>query len=182
MKVVLNNVRLAFPNLWTAKQVMGQGDAKFSATYLITPGSENEKRIEAAIEAVAAEKWKTKSATVLKSIRNNPMRFCYRDGDTKSQYAGYAGNMFITASNKQRVPVVDTDRTPLAQEDGRLYAGCYVNAFIDIWADDRYGDGVFATLGPIQFAKDGDAFAGGMVGSIEEFDDVSEGALAGEFS
>lgn len=35
MKVKLTNVRLAFPELFEATQVNGQGDFKFRATFLI---------------------------------------------------------------------------------------------------------------------------------------------------
>lgn len=183
MRVALKNVRLAFPKLWKAEQVMGQGDPKFSATFLFAPNSEAHLAIEAAIKAISAEKWKDKGEAVVKSIRANPMKFCLKDGDTKAQFAGYAGNLFLSASSKTRVTVVDSNKTPLTSEDGKPYPGCYVNAFIDIWADDRqYGKGIFATLGPIQFHRDGEAFSGGLIADADDFEDVSEGALAEEFA
>ncbi|MWN55950.1 ssDNA-binding protein, partial [Escherichia coli] len=58
-------------------------------------------------------------------------------------------------------------------------AGCYVNAVIDIWAqDNNFGKRINASLGGVQFLRDGDAFAGGGVASADDFDDISEGADA----
>ncbi|WP_244126983.1 ssDNA-binding protein, partial [Xylella fastidiosa] len=66
------------------------------------------------------------------------------------------------------------DRTPLAAQDGRPYAGCYVNANIELWAqDNNYGKRINASLGGVQFLRDGEAFAGGGVASVEDFEDLS---------
>ena len=51
------------------------------------------------------------------------------------------------------------DKTPIVEEDGILYAGCYVNASIDLWVmDNSYGKKVLASLNAIQFVRDGEAF------------------------
>ena len=50
---------------------------------------------------------------------------------------------------------------------------------IDIWAqDNNFGKRVNASLGGVQFLRDGDAFAGGGVAAPDDFDDISEGADA----
>lgn len=176
MKVKLTNVRLAFPELFEATQVNGQGDFKFRATFLI-----DKKRkdlidaIEQAIKKVATDKWGAKAESVLKSIRGNSMRFNFRDGDEKAEYDGYADHMYIGASNKARPLVIDRDRSPLTAQDGRPYSGCYVNATITLFAYDNQGKGISAFLGGVQFYRDGDAFAGGGVASEDDFDDLSVG-------
>ncbi|MDC9591893.1 DUF2815 family protein, partial [Xenorhabdus sp. XENO-10] len=119
-----------------------------------------------------------KAEGIIKSIRGNNMRFNFRDGDDKSDYDGYAGCMFISASNKARPLVIDRDRTPLTAQDGRPYSGCYVNATISIFAYENNGKGISASLSGVQFLRDGDAFAGGGVASVDDFDDISEGADA----
>lgn len=86
--------------------------------------------------------------------------------------------MSIRASNKVRVPVLGADKAPLAESDGVVYAGCYVNAIIDFFAYENSGAGISASLRGVQFVRDGDAFAGGGVASEDDFDDVSEGADA----
>ncbi|EOA7521129.1 ssDNA-binding protein, partial [Escherichia coli] len=40
------------------------------------------------------------------------------------------------------------------------------------------GKRINASLGGVQFLRDGDAFAGGGVASADDFDDISEGADA----
>ncbi len=81
--------------------------------------------------------------------------------------------MYITASNKDRPLVIDVNRTPLTAQDGRPYSGCYVNATIEFYAYDNNGKGVSASLRGVQFFRDGDAFSGGSVASVDEFDDLS---------
>ncbi|MDE9456087.1 DUF2815 family protein [Xenorhabdus bovienii] len=177
MKIKLLKVRLAFPDLFEATQVNGQGDYKFRSTFLISKERKDLiAEIEAAILKVATDKWGAKAEGIIKSIRGNNMRFNFRDGDDKPDYDGYAGCMFISASNKARPLVINDDRTPLTAQDGRPYSGCYVNATISIFAYDNNGKGISASLGGVQFYRDGDAFAGGGVASVDEFDDLSEGA------
>lgn len=109
------------------------------------------------------------------------LNLCLHDGDEKAEYEGFPGNFFLNAANKARPAVIDRDRSPLIQADGRPYAGCYVNAVIDIWAqDNNFGKRVNASLGGVQFLRDGDAFAGGGVAAPDDFDDISEGADASD--
>ncbi|MFO6426399.1 ssDNA-binding protein [Escherichia coli] len=61
------------------------------------------------------------------------------------------------------------------------YAGCYVNAWCCISGHRTiiFGKrGLNASLGGVQFLRDGSAFAGGGVASADDFDDISEGADA----
>ncbi|WP_339355279.1 ssDNA-binding protein [Xenorhabdus mauleonii] len=130
--------------------------------------------IEAAILKVATEKWGAKAEGIIKDIRGNNMRFNFRDGDSKSDYDGYAGNMFISASNKASPLVVDRNRSPLTAHDGKPYSCCYINATIGLYGYDNKGKGISASLSGGQFFRDGDAFAGGGVASVNDFDDLSE--------
>lgn len=178
MKLKLNNVRLAFPSLFEAKTVAGEGKPAHSATFLIEPGDAQVKAINAAIDKVATEKWGAKAATMLASIRKAD-KTCLHDGDLKAAYEGFAGNLYISARNPARPTVLDADKTPLTQADGRPYAGCYVNAVLELWAqDNQYGKRVNATLMGVQFLRDGDSFSGGGVASADDFDDVAQGADA----
>ena len=45
-----------------------------------------------------------------------------------------------------------------ARPESTIYRGCYVNALIEVYAMDQYGDQVNAKLVGIQFRRDGDAF------------------------
>ncbi|EHE4123964.1 DUF2815 family protein [Salmonella enterica subsp. enterica serovar Bareilly] len=178
MKVKLNNVRLAFPALFEAKTVNGEGDPRFSATFILPPDHPGVKAVNEAIEAVAKAKWGDKAELTLKTLRAK-LNVCLHSGDEKPEYDGFPGNMFVSAANKARPTVLDRDRTALVAADGRPYAGCYVNAVIDLWAqDNNFGKRVNASLSGVQFLRDGDAFTGGQPASADEFDDISEGADA----
>jgi len=173
-KVKLQRVRMAFPNIFTPNTPpAGEGKPSFGASLLIEPGSANEKAVEAAIEAAAKEKWGAKAASILASLRKTD-KVCLHDGDNKEQYAGFAGMMYVSARNPSRPTALNKDKTPLTEADGVLYAGCYVNAVITLWAqDNKFGKRVNATLGGVQFCGDGDAFSGAAPASADEFDDLS---------
>lgn len=170
MKIKLQNVRLSFPGLFKAEAFKPGDDPKYKATFLVEKGSEQAAAIEKAILETVRAKFGVKDAEkIIANIRTNANKFCYQDGDTKT-YDGYEGMMALSAKNSVRPLVIDRDRTPLAEEDGKPYAGCYVNASVEFFAYDNTGKGVSASLGGVQFVKDGDAFAGGKAASEDDFD------------
>lgn len=174
MKIKLNNVRLAFPELFEPTQVSGQGAFKYRANFLI-PKSRTDliDEIKTGIKEVIKEKWGAKEVEkIYNSICHSNNRFCLRDGDSK-EYDGYAENLYLSASNKSRPLVIDRNTSPLTAQDGRPYSGCYVNATVEFYGYDNNGKGVSASLRGVQFFRDGDAFTGGGVASVEEFDDLS---------
>ncbi len=174
MKVMLKNARLAFPNLFEAKTVNGEGDPAFSAALILDPEA-NAKvidQLEDAIAQVAKDKWGAKADAVLTKLKSTD-KLALHDGDTKADYDGFPGNQYVSARSKTRPTVIDRDRTPLAESDGRPYAGCYVNASIELWAqDNNYGKRINAQLRGVQFVADGEAFAGGGAAAADEFDEL----------
>lgn len=178
MKIKLQNVRLAFPDIFEAKTVNGEGDPAFSATFLMAPDHPAIEKIRAAFEKLGKEKWGARWATVKKEIETKD-RLALHDGDTKADYAGFEGNMYINARNRTRPLVIDRDKSPLTMADGKPYAGCYVHASIELWCqDNNYGRRINASLRGIQFYKDGDAFSGGGAASEDEFEDIEDGSDA----
>jgi hypothetical protein len=162
-KVKINGVRLGFPSLF--KKAVYSGEAtKFCATFLIPKDSEDAKKLRKLVKAMIEEEFGGKKI--------GSDKVCLKDGD-EAEYDGFEGMWSIKASNDSKPTVLDRDRTPLTADDGRPYAGCYVNAIIEIWAQDNsYGKRINATLLGVQFAKDGEPFAGGRVASADDFDDV----------
>ncbi len=182
MKLKLKNVRLAFPSLFEAKTVAGEGKPAFSATFLIDPADKQVAEINAAIDAVGAEKWGAKAKAMLAQLRAGD-KVCLHNGDLKASYDGFAGNLFISARNPTRPTVVDADKSVLVAADGKPYAGCYVHAVLELWAqDNQYGKRINATLMGVQFFKDGDSFTGGGAASEDDFDDVSADAMADDLA
>lgn len=178
MIIKLKNVRLAFPALFEAKTVNGEGDPAFSAAFLLDADDPQVAEINQALVAVAKEKWGPKADAILKQLRAAG-KVALRDGDEKAQYDGFEGNFYLSARSPTRPTVVDRDRTPLVAADGRPYAGCYVVASVELWAQDNgYGKRINAGLRGVQFLRDGDAFGGSRPATPDEFDDMSEGAAA----
>lgn len=179
MKVTLRNVRLAFPSIFTASTVGGEGDPAFSASFLLPADHPQIDEVNAAIDAVAKEKWGAKAPAVLKEMRAKD-RVALHDGDTKAQYDGFEGNFYVASRSKVRPLVADRDKSPLTEADGVIYAGCYVYAVVELWAqDNNYGKRINAQLKTVQFFRDGDAFSGGgQPGTEDDLEDLTEGAEA----
>jgi hypothetical protein len=175
MKVMIQNARLAFPALFEAKTVNGEGDPAFSAALILDPeaNASTIDELDAAIKQVAEDKWGvTKAEAVLKKLETTD-KLALHDGDTKADYDGFPGNKYVSSRSKTRPTVVDRDRTPLAESDGKPYAGCYVNAQVDIWAqDNNYGKRINAQLRGVQFVKDGKASAGGGAAAADDFEEL----------
>jgi hypothetical protein len=181
MKLHLKNARLAFPAIFEPKSVAGEEPA-FSASLIIPPDHPQMAEINEAIEAVAKEKWGAKAAEQLKAMRAKG-NVCLHDGDEKANYDGFEGNFYVSSRSKTRPLVLDRDKSPLTQSDGRPYGGCYVYASLELWAqDNQFGKRVNAQLKGVQFYRDGDAFSGGAPADESDFDDLTEGADAGELA
>lgn len=181
---VKHGVRLAFPKLWKAEQVQGQGDPKFGSSLIIGPDHPQIEELRKIEQAVAKDKWKDKAPGVLK-VLDKQDRMALHDGDLKSQYDGYPGNFYLSANANESAPptVVDQARNPLGPNSGKPYAGCYVNASIELWAqDNKFGQRVNTTLRGVQFVADGDSFSAGRPADADEFEEVTEGADANDFA
>ncbi|WP_278852000.1 DUF2815 family protein [Parasutterella excrementihominis] len=151
--------RLSFEHIFVPDSSNGSAPA-YSATVLLPKGDAQIQKIREEIQRVATEKWKDKAPGLLKSLFATE-KLCLRDGDNK-EYDGYAGMMYVTSRNKARPTVVDRRCNPVTEADGLVYSGCYVNARIELWAQDNAnGKRVNAKLLGIQFVRDGDAFGAG---------------------
>ena len=183
MKIMLNNVRLAFPHLFKPEPYK-DGEPAYSCLLILAPDHPQLEELRRAQEAVGAEKWGRDWPQIKKQLEAKD-RLALHDGDTKAKHAGFAGNFFLSARTKPsaRPTVLDRNKSPLVEADGRPYAGCYVNASIDLYAQKNgYGNGVNTQLRGVQFARDGDAFGGGAPASADEFAEVAEGADAADLA
>lgn len=169
MNITLKNVRLSFPALFEPKLMPGAKKAKYSACFVLDKKLDagQIKTVQDALTAIAKESFKGKI----------PPDTCLRRGDDpkKVDLEGFGpGVMFVRASAERRVPIVDRDKTPLTSEDGKPYAGCYVNVVVRLWAqDNEFGKRINGQLRAVQFAKDGEPFGDKGVVVDEVFEDVS---------
>lgn len=188
-KLMLKNVRLSFPTLGEPEQFQGKGPFRWSAVCLVPTTDAQKAMVDKALEQVATEKWGAKAKIHLSNILPDPKGCCWIDGGRKA-FDGYEGHWALSAHRKQddgRPLVMDADKSPIYQADGtlypgkegRIYAGCYVNMQVEIWAQENSnGKGLRATLLGIQYAGKGDAFGGGARPSADEFGEVAEGSDA----
>jgi hypothetical protein len=115
-----------------------------------------------------------KAEAILKGLAATD-KLCLHDGDAKSGYEGFEGNLFISARSKVRPSVFDGQRNELTEADGKPYSGCYVNVSLELWAqDNQFGKRINAQLRGVQFLRDGDAFSGGTrPADADEFDEIA---------
>ena len=166
-KIKLQNVRLSFPSLFR-KAVFEGSETKYEATFLLD--KENHADLIKAIKGEISRRIKDD----LKGAKLSADRICLKDGDD-FDYSGYAGCMSFKASNNKRPMLIDRDKTPLAEEDDVVYAGCYVNAIVDVWVQNNaYGKRVNGNLYGIQFVKDGEPFGMGPIDVTDDFDELED--------
>jgi hypothetical protein len=168
MSIMLKNVRLSFPSLWQHETFGWESTGKYGATFILDKETHAGiiKEIKAQIDAMIKEELKQKSIPADK--------ICLKDGD-ESGRPEYEGAYVIKTSSKKRPTVIDRDKSPLLEEDGKPYSGCYVNAIIDLWAQNNaFGKRANAGLLGVQFYKDGEAFGGGPIDVSEEFEALDE--------
>ena len=179
MKLIIKDVRLAFPDLFVPKQFNNAGSFSYGCQLLIDPNSQAFEDIEAAIVEVATAKWGKKAKRMLEEIRPDKKACCWIDGDRREDYDGFAGMFALTAKRQEKKgpPLILTRRKQvIAKDKGEVYGGCFVNASVDIYASENNGAGMRCELSTIQFCGHGDPFGSGAAPSADDFDDLGAGA------
>lgn len=191
MKININNVRPGFLKCFRAEAPQGGGDPKFGTKLVIPKDHPQIKQIEDGMLAVAEAKWPGKGQKILdamvktgkpKNIEVPFVREEYANGDG-DVYDGFEDAFYFSCSSgaDKRPLVIDRDKSPLVEADGRPYSGCVSNVQVELWAqDNKFGKAIRAEFKAIQFVRDGDSFAGGTPASADDFDDLGDGADAGD--
>lgn len=163
-KILIKNARLSYPSLFK-KSVYEGKEGKYEATFLIDKKDEAlKKQIDNEISKLLLES----------KVKVNPEKFCIKDGD-ESEKEGYQGNWSFKASSDRRPQVIDRDKTPLTADDEKFYAGCYVNAVVDLWVQNNgYGKRVNSNLYGVQFLKDGEPLGNSSIDVIDDFEDLDD--------
>lgn len=174
-EIRLENVRLAFPKLWTPEPFPGGTDPTpyFSASFILPKDHPQCAALDKLMKDIAIAKWgPQKGPLILKSAKAIGKVF-YRDGDSKAEYEGFEGNMFVAARSKTRPNTFDGMRNTVTEADGTIFGGCYVNAIISAYAYTKGNNGLGAGLKGVQFKRKGDAFGGGGApADSEDFDEL----------
>jgi hypothetical protein len=162
--VKLTNVRLSFPALWQPR-IGPDANSKpsYQASFILDKkaNAADIEKVRAVIASIVKESFKGKM----------PPKICLRDGSEKPDVDGYGdGVMFISARSDKKPEVVARNMEKIIESDGKVYAGCVVNATVRLWAqDNNYGKRINAQLRAIQFVKDGAAFGEAAVDVTKEF-------------
>lgn len=159
IRLTIKNCRIAYPHLFRTRPVEDGSAAKYSACIILDKKAcaEGIKSVQAAIDQLTRKAFNGKTLS--------PDRVCLKDGSTKDGDGFGDGVVFFSANNTRRPSVVNRDLTPLTEEDGVIYAGCYVNAHVSIWAQDdkKYGKRINASIEAVQFVRDGEPLSGAKV-------------------
>jgi hypothetical protein len=175
MRILLKDVRIAFPVIWSPKPGPSGGEPAFSAAFILPKTHRQIGELKAAMKAVAKEKWGAKHESVYKAMEAGN-RLALHDGDTKSEYEGYEGNLFVNSRSKVRPNVFDQQRNDLKESDGKILSGYYVDVSLELWAQDNEAGGkrINAQLRGVQLRRKGDVFtSGGTSADADEFDEIS---------
>ena len=182
--VVLKNVRLGFPKLWKAEAATADGTPKFGASLIMEPDSAeykaNVKACEAAVAYVSKKTWADKAERISAAIERKRKAFRDGDGETNQEgdtWDGFSGTTIVSAKNNKRPQILNRDKTPLAETNGVVYAGCYVDAVVSFYTTSKKeqgGAGIWASLEIVRFRKDGDAFGAGSLNANDYLDDLED--------
>lgn len=166
--------RVSFPHVFEKHSGFEGQEPKYSCVFLY-PKNTDLKELKRAAFNAAIEKWGPRE----KWPKN--LRLPFRDGDEKTDLAGYEGHIFVSASSKQKPQVVGNKKVDgafprIEKEDETFYAGCYARATLIAFAYDKMGNkGVSFSLQNIQKLRDGEQFSGRR-NADDEFDEVDDGS------
>lgn len=182
-KVMLRNVRLSYEHIFTPSSFDDSQEPKYSATFIIPKDHEDLPALRRALFEAGAEKFPT--AFTGKAWPNGYTN-ALKDGDKDEDQEGtllsdknpeYAGCYVIKANSTRRPLALNRDKSAIAEADGIIYSGCFVNASIGI-AGYEFGKikkGVKAYLNGVQFVADGERFGSDAMSDFDELDAADGG-------
>lgn len=190
-RLTLKGVQLMFEAVYAPK-AFGEGDPAYSGKFPIPKNHSQVAAIEAAMLTAAKEKWNEKGEIILKGLIEDGevcfQRREYKNKKTGEPSAGFEGTFYLSARNGGENPTKPTafapDNTPAGADSGLIYSGRYVDASVDIYAqDNKYGRrincslrGVRAAFGPD--GQPGESFGGGQPAQADEFGEPMTGETA----
>jgi hypothetical protein len=204
LKIRIKKVRASYPHVYEVYKGKSDDDGngaskgKYCISCILDQKGEHKdtvaKLVEMMIEA-AKEKWGEKDGEIVYDGLKSDGRVLLRNGNSKvkgtneSSDNAHRGKLVFTANNAIKPSVFDRARVngkavKLNKEDGKPYAGCYINVIITVWAqDNQWGRRVNAELNGVQFWEDGERITAGSPPSesaefdFDEAEAVNEGAL-----
>jgi len=184
--IFLNNIvspagRISFPHLDKPDEGKKFSDGKFKASLLMDKKSAD----MSVLRAKALECAQQAFGPSIKTL--NDFQHPFRDGDAKSDLAGYPGNIYITCKSKKRPLTIDRAKQNIAPEE--IYGGCTARLVVTACSyqstenvkDSKTGQvvkqivkGVTFLLDGVQKIGDGERFGGGGASAAAFPDDLPE--------
>lgn len=171
--VIIKNARLSFPALFKPEASQDGGSPRYKVSLLLDPKDEGNKAQLLELKATIDEMW---SEHVKKPGTKAPReKTCLKkDGP----WDGYEGMWYISAARaeSQGKPVLlGRRKDALPDNSTELYAGCYVNAKIRLYAHEhpKSGKRINASIEVVQKAREGTPFGAGPA-SIDDMPDVDD--------
>ena len=170
-RIVLKNVRLSYPHLFTPEKFDEKQDPKYGCVLIIKKDDPQVAGIKEAIYKAGQEKWGNK---IQPGKWPSNLHWPLKDGDDKAdENPEYAGCYFISPTSKQPVVLLDRAKRKLTEADDKLYPGAYVNASLAVsHFDAAMKRGVSIYLNGVQFFADGERLA--SHDATADFDQLDE--------
>ena len=157
--VRIENAVICYPHLWTPHAPPGTERTTYSAEFILDPVA-NKPTLDAlfaAFKQAATEAGKGALLAQLKSpIRPGAQINAERMSKGKEARPELEGKYVVRGSDPTTAPVVvDQQRRPIgAEQQGNLFGGCIVNAFVDLyWSSNAQNPGVFVGLKGVQLVS-----------------------------
>ena len=168
VQVRLEGVRHCFTFLYEPHISKQNGKKDYRDTFLIEPGSENNKKIRAAISQAARNLWQDKAAAMIKSFQADRAKVSYRDGNTPDGNGNVMpeleGLWTLTAIwvNQPKLKGPDNrDISDLGNNGDFLFPGAYVTAVVEIWPQAGTNAGMRCQLQGVRHDRSGERIGGG---------------------
>lgn len=158
--VFLKNVRVSFPRLFKTHKNADGMEFKMGATFILNTES-NTKEISEIKQLIKQHLTDGNDGKPIPSDK-----ICLKDGNNtgREEYA----NQLVLSTTAYSPPLVLKSKSNTIfieeEENNEIYAGCYVNAKVQIWwQNNKYGKRINAKLVAIQFANHGEAFSSSYI-------------------
>lgn len=189
-KVIIQNVRIGFVKVFKPEGYKGSDqNKKYSLELYLDPTNASDKKalkqIKKAMNETGQAKFGDKWNGGKMKVKGYALKSADEDIGGQEQFVELyepesgevpehlEGLYILRASENTRPTVVNRDKTPLTEEDGVLYGGCYATVIITFWAQSNdFGKRINANLVGVQFKKDGERF--GEASARAEDDDFDD--------
>jgi hypothetical protein len=180
---MLPGVRLSYPVLWTPKR-FDEDDVNSSRAWSAAfhlDKVKHAKEIEALLAAEfdevqqkMSEKEKPNARKLFDKLADRDRRML--DGDETGAAEGcWVLNSRATEGKNAAPLILNRQAKEVGEgEDGAPYAGCYVNAQVELWGQWAKYKRSNCTLLGVQFVRDGDAFGGGKPADRSAFQNLGD--------